>query len=80
MITREKLKREINNLSDEHLETVYRVMKALEMSKTEIENLSPEGNTKSRWHDFINDTYASLADAPMKRGEQGMHEHREAFE
>jgi len=50
------------------------------MSKTEIENLSPEVNTKSHWHDFINNTYASLTDAPIKRGEQGMHQHREALE
>ncbi len=79
MITKEIIKIEIDNLKDEYLEIVYRIIKALEMPVTEVTGHLEIINKQSEWHNFIQETYGCLADAPIERGEQGKYEVREAI-
>ena len=79
MITKEKIKTEIDNLKDEYLEILYRIIKALEMPVTEVTEHLELINKQSEWHNFIQKTYGCLAEAPIERGEQGKYEVREAI-
>lgn len=79
MITKEIIKAEIDNLKDENLEILYRIIKALEVPITEVIKPFEIKNKQSDWHNFIQKTYGCLADAPIERGEQGKCEVREAI-
>lgn len=78
MITKEIIKSEIDNIEDEYLEVLFRIVKALEVSKK-----LPKNNFKKKkslsWHKFIEATYGCLADDPIRRGEQGDYEIRQGF-
>jgi len=86
LITKELLKAEIDRIPDEYLEILYKILKALETPTKE--KMSHEaGFTRQLvsigrldWHRFIAETYGSLADAPIQRGDQGKFEKREALE
>ena len=79
MITKEIIKAEIDNLKDEYLEILYRIIKVLEVPETEVTKPFEIKNKESDWHNFIQETYGCLADAPIERGEQGKYEIREAI-
>jgi hypothetical protein len=79
MITKEKIKTEIDNLKDEYLEILYRIIKALEIPVSEVTEHLEIVNKQSEWHNFIQETYGCLADAPIEREEQGKYEVREAI-
>ena len=74
MINKEQIKAEIDNIKDEHLVILYRVIKALEIpAKEQVKRFSK----KSEWHGFIQETYGCLLDAPIERGIQGVCDIRE---
>lgn len=73
MVTKDLLKAEIDKVPQEHLGVLYRIVKALE------EPASEELDEAS-WKAFIAETYGSMADAPIERGEQGSYEIREPLE
>ena len=77
MITRELVKAEIDKVQDRYLEVIYRIIKAL-VGPPELIMETPQQEA-SNWHQFIEETYGSLADAPIERGEQGQYEIREAI-
>ena len=84
MITKEKIKTEIDNLKDDYLEILYRIIKALEMPIGEVteqtattSKQSPKG--QAEWHNFIQETYGCLSETPIERGDQGVYEVREAI-
>ncbi|MGA1867150.1 MAG: hypothetical protein ACMUJM_01245 [bacterium] len=83
MITKELLKVEIEELPDEYLEVLFKIVKALKSpAETEITNQintskSGQYNAQLSWPDFIKVTYGCLADDPIKRGDQGKYEIRE---
>ena len=79
MITKELIKLEIDNLKDEYLEILYRIIKALEIPVSEVTEHLEIINKQSEWHNFIQETYGCLADAPIERGEQGKYKVREAI-
>lgn len=85
MITKELIKAEIDRVQDEYLEILYKIIKALVSPIDEVTNPNATmGITKKvedlEWHNFIEETYGCLADAPIERGEQGKYEVREAIE
>lgn len=81
MISKKKIKAEIDKVHDEHLDVLYKIIKTLE---------TPESGTKtgklisqdknSEWQRFVTKTYGCLADAPIRRGNQGEYDLREEFE
>ena len=83
MITKELIKAEIDKVEDKYLEALYKIIKALETpAEIETAGLSAavsiiEDIGEFNWHDFIEETYGSLADAPIERGDQGKFEIRE---
>ncbi len=85
MITKEALKSVIDKVPDEYLEILYRILKAfeipvLEKPLEEADAVSASGKPVDLdWHQFINETYGSLTDAPIQRGKQGEFEKREAI-
>ena len=78
MISREFLKNEIDKIQDRYLEVVYRIIKAL--VNPSMRAATPQNAQISDWHSFIEQTYGSLADDPIERGEQGQFEVREVIE
>ncbi len=82
MITKAFLKSAIDKVPDEYLDILYRILKAFEIPVEEpILNDFVNGDHKNlNWHQFIKETYGSLADAPIQRGAQGRIEVREGLE
>lgn len=78
MVTKELLKTEIDNVQDEYLEILYKVIKAFESSSNMFNQTKDD--TELNWHAFIQETYGCLADAPIERGSQGEDEIREIIE
>ena len=70
MTIKEQVVAELENLDDEHLSIVYRMIQSLEVKK-------PAERRAESWNDFIAATYGCLADAPIERGEQGEFEARD---
>lgn len=86
MITRELLKAEIDYVQDQYLEVLYRLIRSLTQTAalslptlTETTTSQHHAHTLS-WEAFINQTYGSLADDPIERGDQGQYEIRESLE
>ena len=77
MITRELVKAEIDKVHDKYLEIIYRIIKALVNPPDLVGGTSQR--TSKDWPQFIAETYGSLADDPIERGEQGHYETREAI-
>lgn len=64
MITKERLKLEIEKVPDEYIEALYKIIHALEKRQTRTFG--------SDWLDFIDQTYGCMQDAPIHRGKQGL--------
>ncbi len=86
MVTRDIIKKEIDKVQEDNLTALYNIIKVFELPKGLIINSSeikPEiGNStliEPDWGTFINETYGSLKDDPIKRGPQGEYEIREAI-
>lgn len=88
MITKERLKIKIDNVQDEYLDVLYRIIQVFEYAQSPecmiAENqssVSPiQVQETQEWLAFINKTYGCLADDPIKRGKQGVFEVREAIQ
>jgi len=78
MISREFLKGEIDKIQDGYLEVLYRIVKALINPSTVA--IMPQNVQVSDWHIFVEQTYGSLSDDPITRGDQGQFEIREIIE
>ena len=83
MITRERLKQEIDNVQDQYLFALYKIIKTFEHSY-ELSDLESEESEESNgeakkedWHKFIDKFAGCLADSPIERGDQGSFEIRE---
>jgi hypothetical protein len=74
MVTRDRIKDEIDKVQDEYLPALYRIVKALE----------PQGSSSPAdrvdWRTFLAETYGSTATAPLEREEAGLFEVREPIE
>ena len=82
MISRQIIKKEIDNVQEEYLDVLYRIVKVFEDSNRlkdlEIDKLRDANKIKD-WHLFINKFAGCLADDPIERGDQGKFEIREGF-
>ncbi|MEA3476365.1 MAG: hypothetical protein U9R23_08015 [Candidatus Cloacimonadota bacterium] len=84
MINKKLLKLEIDKIPEEYLTILYKIIKSLE-KPNEIRDLTVGKNSNFEldsdfsWNDFINSTYGSLSDSPIKRGKQGNFEIRNSI-
>jgi len=85
MLTKERLKREIDKVQEGYLDVLFRIIQAFEYGPspsphdTVHVSSEPQENTMQEWLAFIDKTYGSLAADPIERGEQGDYEIREAI-
>ncbi len=82
MITRERLKEEIDKVQDSYLDVIFYIVQSFEYAPP-LQNFDahPKSseNTMKKWHDFVEKTYGILASDPIERGAQGEYEVREAI-
>jgi hypothetical protein len=85
MITKERLKREIDKVQDGYLEALFQVIQAFEYAPPPgRRDVSPSlsesrEDTMQDWGTFVDTTYGSLASDPITRGAQGTYEVREVM-
>ena len=86
MISKERLKQEIDQVQDQYLDVLYQIIQVFEYSSEPEKHLPgsvleiTESEPEREWLAFIERTYGCLADDPIERGEQGEFEVREAIE
>jgi hypothetical protein len=75
MINRELLKKEIDNVQDEYLVPLYKIIKTFEETD-KFANIAaerpPGKNKKADWRIFVEKFAGSLEDSPIQRGDQGI--------
>ena len=85
MLTRDLLKEKIDKVQEGHLAALYNIIKVFESPNETLVNISnieasiSAKDENSDWNDFIEETYGCLRDDPVKRGDQGEYEVREAI-
>lgn len=80
MITKELLKKEIDNVQDAYLVPLYKIIKTFE-EPDEFTGPKPGiENKKEEWKRFVEKFAGCLADTPIERGDQGKFEVREKLE
>ncbi len=78
MVTREQLRAELDEVEEEDLDILHRIIMALAGSPSKPVAEAPDEPIE--WCRFIQDTYGCLADDPIEKGDQGRYEMREAVE
>lgn len=75
MTQRERIKQEIDKVREENLPVLLKIIQVLE------EPVSPVVTERDTdWRAFVAETYGSLRDAPIERGDQDNFETREPIE
>ena len=85
-ITKDVLKAEIDNVQEEYLGALYKIIKVFEYLSTMAPasecidpTLTEQPSASPDWLTFVNETYGCLRDDPIERREQGTCEVREAL-
>ncbi len=85
MVTKERLKTEIDKVQDVYLDVLYRIIQVFEYAPPPehlndvVSTAVSQAETRQEWHTFITKTYGCLTNDPIERGEQGIFEVREAL-
>jgi hypothetical protein len=80
MITKELLKKEIDNVQDAYLIPLYKIIKTFEEPDGFTDPKAGKAaneNKKEEWKKFVEKFAGCLADTPIERGDQGKFELRE---
>jgi len=79
MLSSEKLKSEIDKIPKEYYGDILDILKSFKVKNNYNlkDSISLKMSSKSKWSSFILETYGSLSDYPIERGEQGNYETRE---
>jgi hypothetical protein len=76
-ITKERLKSEIDKVSEEYLSVLYRIILALEEpGKGQSGRAKRAQADQASWSRFVAEMYGSTADAPLDRAAQGQPDSR----
>jgi len=85
MVTKERLKREIDKVQEGYLDALFQVIQAFEyapppsLHNTSLVKSESHDDSMEEWRTFVNTTYGSLASDPITRGQQGVYEVREVI-
>jgi hypothetical protein len=80
VVTKELLKKEIENVQEEYLIPLYKIIKTFEHPDDFVDyklEREKKDHKKEDWIKFINKFAGCLADTPIERGGQGNFEVRE---
>ena len=77
MVTKELLKKEIDNVQDAYLVPLYKIIKTFEEPDEFTALEAGIENKKEEWKRFVEKFAGCLADTPIERGDQGKFEIRE---
>ena len=80
MITRDSIKREIDQLQDQHLGFLHRIIRALIPSSSIGTTPLQVPERDESWQEFLQNTYGMFRDTPLERSQQGTLEVREEIE
>ncbi len=80
MVTKELIKSKVDNVRDEYLGVLYKIIEALEGPGASPGAPARLEDDKEEWHRFVAETYGSMRDSPIERGDQGRFEERIPFE
>lgn len=80
MVTKELIKSEVDKVRDEYLGILYKIIKALEEPGGRAWDPARVEEDEQSWHRFVAETYGSMRDSPIERGDQGRFEARIPFE
>jgi len=83
MITRERLKQEIDRVQDSYLDVLFHIIQTFEYAPPpqyyDFSLSESVDDTLTEWQAFVETTYGTLASDPIERGEQGTYEIRKAI-
>jgi len=85
MVTKERLKQEIDKVQDGYLDVLFHIIQAFEYAPPPnhhdavLSSSTSSDDTRQEWLAFVESTYGSLASDPIERGEQGRYEVREVM-
>lgn len=85
LVTKERLKREIDKVQDGYLDVLFQIVQAFEYApppnvrEPSLSSPVSDEDAMQEWLRFVETTYGSLASDPIERGEQGNYEVREAM-
>ncbi len=80
MVTKELLKKEIDNVREEYLYPLYKIIKTFETPGAyddPVKTLAEKKFTSKEWSAFVDRFAGCLQDTPLQRGDQGTFEARE---
>lgn len=78
MTTKDLLKSKIENIREDYLGVLLRVMNSLESRSSRFKRRSRKAQLQENdWLDFIEQTYGCISADPLERKEQGDYEIRE---
>ena len=80
VVTKELIKSEIDKVPDEHLGVLYKIVKALEEPGRMGRPAWIDRDDEEDWRRFVAETYGSMRDSPIERGDPGQLEERIPFE
>ena len=84
MITKGLLKKEIDKVRDEHLTSLYNIIKVFALPDGAViadsDIAAQSGSDSLDWEEFVRETYGCLRDDPIERGDQGEYEVREKMQ
>ncbi len=78
MISKEDLKNEIENVRDEHVPILYRIIKSFEHAE-QVDTFAKNNsnNETKNWQNFVEETFGCLSMSKIGRGEKLEYEQRD---
>lgn len=80
MVTKELLKAELEQVEEEHLDVLYRIIRALASPSEQNQVSAGKDSSREEWKAWVNRMYGSMADDPIERPPQLELEIREPFD
>jgi hypothetical protein len=79
MVTRELIKHEIDQLHEQDLDFLYRIIRALTPTRAQSIETTATSDNSEPWEAFVQRNYGVFRDEPLERGPQGVLEIRETL-
>lgn len=78
MVNREEIKAAIDEVQDEHLDMLFRIIRVFRFPTPSARPILHE-NEPENWQSFVSATAGAWQGEPLERGDQGEYEQRETL-